>query len=88
MEPCDLCLSPSGRYHAHRECCQIRLLSTMPQHARAAAYERTKAVGGKAAMELLRQKVVAEYQRLNGARLAAHKAKIQSLKNLIGAARA
>lgn len=85
MELCDLCLNPSGRYNAHRECCQIRLLSTMPQHARTAAYERAKATGGKEAMEQLRQKVVAEYERLTGPRRAAHKAKIQSLKNLIGA---
>lgn len=85
MPLCEWCMALSARYQALRECCQIRLLATMPQHARLAVYARTRAVGGREAERAQMALVKAEYARQHGARVAKHKAHIQSLKNLIGA---
>jgi len=68
-----------------RECCQIRLLATMPQHARLVAYQRTRETSGRDAETAQRALVKTEYQRQHGEKMARHKASIDALKKLIGA---
>lgn len=85
MSLCELCQKPGGRYNANRECCQIRLLSTMPQQHRQQVYDKVRLQEGIDAAKALMAKVKAEYERVRGPRLARAKAAIQEMKNLIGA---
>lgn len=73
---CEWCLALSGRFQAARECCQIRLLATMPRHARAAAYAGAGVVDGKT----LREKVQIEWHRQNESRLARGRAALDFIK--------
>jgi len=60
---CEFCLALSGRFNANSECCQIRQLTGAPHHIRAAAYARVRAEAGASALDELKRKVRAEYQR-------------------------
>lgn len=60
---CEFCLFLTGRFDAHRECCQRRLLAGAPAHARQAVYDRVRNAEGEAALAELKQQVRAEYQR-------------------------
>jgi len=60
---CEFCLAMSGRFNANRECCQVRQLVGAPAHLRAAAYDRVRVEGGAEAVDALKRKVRAEYQR-------------------------
>jgi hypothetical protein len=83
---CDWCLALSPRFQAQRECCQIRLLATMPRHAREAGYQRTREVSGKAAEEAQRQLVKAEWQRQKAPRTATARAALSNMKQILKAA--
>lgn len=85
MSLCELCQNPGGRYNANRECCQIRLLSTMPQQHRQQVYDKVRLKEGVTAARLLMAKVKTEYERVRAARKDRAKAAIQNMKNLIGA---
>lgn len=74
-----------GRYQITRQCCQIRLLATMPAHARAIAYEDARKNEGTAAMEALKARVSAEWKRLNAARRATAAAAINNIKEFLKA---
>jgi hypothetical protein len=67
---CEFCQALSGRFNAHRECCQVRQLTGAPAHIRNAAYARTRTEGGEKALAELKQKVRAEYQRQQGIKQA------------------
>ena len=60
---CEFCLALTGRFDAHRKCCQRRLLAGAPAHARQAVYDRVRNAEGEAALAELKQQVRAEYQR-------------------------
>jgi hypothetical protein len=75
----------SPRFQARRECCQVRLLASMPRHARATAYQQARQTEGADAEQRLKDLVAAEYQRQNGERLALAKKHFEEMKKLIGA---
>lgn len=75
---CELCLALSPCYQALRECCQVRLLATMPTHAVESACQRARQVGGREAEKQLRAKVSVEWRRQNNSRLAAGKQAVRT----------
>lgn len=80
---CEWCLDMGGRFHAHRECCQIRLLANAPRHQREQAYANFRAEGGALHEESIKRKVAVEYKRLNAARIAVARAALANIKNVI-----
>ena len=60
---CEFCVALSGRFNAHRECCQIRLLAGTPQHVRQVAYDQVRREDGETALAGLKAKLRAEVQR-------------------------
>lgn len=82
MALCEWCLALGGRFHAGRECCHVRMLAGAPQHARAAAYDQARREGGASALDTLKAKVKAEYERQNAGRIAVAKAAMAKLKEL------
>lgn len=68
---CEFCAALSGRFHAKRECCQLRQLVGMPAHVRMAAYDRVLREDGKEALAELKRKLRAELQRQLGITAAA-----------------
>ena len=60
---CEFCRTLSGRFNAHRECCQLRLLAGAPDHTLLAVYQRVVSEEGTTALAELKKKLRAEYQR-------------------------
>ena len=77
---CDLCIAMAGRFHAHRECCQIRLLANAPRHQREQAYERIRKEGGELSEAAIKRRVAGEYKRLHAARTAIGRAALSDIK--------
>lgn len=86
MPLCDWCLTLSGRYQGLRECCQIRLLATMPRAHRELAYQRTREVSGRLAEQEQRQLVKTEWQRQDAQRKASARAAIDNMRQILKAA--
>ena len=80
---CDWCIDMGGRFHAHRECCQIRLLANAPRHQREQAYASLRAEGGALHAETVKRKVAVEYKRLHAARHAVARAALSNIKEVI-----
>lgn len=83
---CDWCLALAPRYQALRECCQIRLLATMPRPHRELAYQRTREVSGKTAEQDQRQLVKTEWRRQDAQRKATARAALHNMKQILKAA--
>lgn len=77
---CDWCIAMVGRFNAHRECCQIRLLANAPRHQREQAYDRIRKEGGELSETAIKRRVAAEYKRLNAARTAVGRAALSDIK--------
>ena len=67
---CEFCMAMSGRFNAHRECCQIRLLASAPEHTRDEVFSRVQAEGGEAELAELKKKARIEYRRQRDHRAA------------------
>lgn len=87
-ELCDWCVALSGRFNAHRVCCEVRLLAGAPAHARTEAYKRARQLGGAPAEQELKSRVKAEYERQNGPRKAMGREALAELKEQLKGATA
>ena len=62
-EPCDWCLTFSGRTKKGRACCELRALAGMPKAQREAVYIKVLKDDGVDAMNKLKVAVTGEYKR-------------------------
>lgn len=81
---CELCVAMGGRFNSTRECCQLRLVATLPAPHRFAAFERVRATQGREAEENFKEKVRVEFARQRAYFRAIALAGVAAAKEAVG----